>query len=47
MYLLSAVTWPEQWTINNFNRQYLETLWIRTKVYFNSTWIHLHRNRSI
>jgi len=25
------VTWLEHWTINNFNSQYQETLWIKTK----------------
>jgi hypothetical protein len=36
------VTWTICYIITNFNRQYLETLWIGTKVYFNSTGIQLH-----
>ena len=42
----SKVTWLEHWTINNFNGQYLKTLWIRTKEYFNSIGIQFHRKGS-
>jgi hypothetical protein len=34
------------WTINNFSEQYLETLWIGTEGYFNSTWIQFPRKWS-
>jgi len=44
---LSQVTWLEHWIINNFNRQYLETLWIGTKGCFISTEIHRKGHRTI